>query len=112
MFSFYLLKPILPVVEYFIWKDQIIENYCINKSQPVLKCDGKCYLAQKIKQANQSQDDSPNLVPVQLSDFAIGFIQLEELIVLPELEASQHPLLQHFYHFDFVERRLRPPGRG
>ena len=101
----------LPVVEYFIWKDQIIEKFCVNKARPVLQCDGKCYLAQQIKKANQQkQSDLPHLVQVQLSDFAIGFLQDTDLIILPELEASQHPHSPSLYTFDIVKRRFRPPG--
>lgn len=43
-------------VNYELRKDFIIENYCVNKERPELKCDGKCYLAKQIKAAEQKDD--------------------------------------------------------
>lgn len=28
--------------------DYIVEKYCVNKDKPVLQCNGKCYLTQKL----------------------------------------------------------------
>lgn len=37
-------------------KAYIIENFCINKDKPELKCDGKCYLMQRMKAEKEKQD--------------------------------------------------------
>lgn len=34
---------------YELNKAEIIANFCVNKSRPELKCDGKCYLAQQLQ---------------------------------------------------------------
>jgi hypothetical protein len=44
------------MLDYELRKDYIIQNFCINKNRPELHCDGKCYLAQKIK-ANQEKEE-------------------------------------------------------
>ncbi|MEZ4779503.1 MAG: hypothetical protein R2786_09010 [Flavobacteriaceae bacterium] len=36
--------------------DYIIENYCVNKEKPELKCNGKCYLAQQLQKNNPTQE--------------------------------------------------------
>lgn len=37
-------------------KDYIATVLCINKDTPVLKCNGKCYLAKKLKAAKERQE--------------------------------------------------------
>ena len=47
-----LMAPII-FADYELRKDFIIKNYCINKNRPELHCDGKCYLAEQLKKAEQ-----------------------------------------------------------
>lgn len=34
----------------------LAQKHCINKAKPQLKCDGKCFLAKKIKEAEQNEE--------------------------------------------------------
>ncbi|MBW3466833.1 hypothetical protein [Arthrospiribacter ruber] len=43
---------------YELNKATIIENFCINKTKPELKCDGKCYLAQQLKAEREKQEQN------------------------------------------------------
>ena len=45
------------IVQSLFYKNQkaIAEKYCINKNKPKLHCNGKCYLAKKIKVLNESE---------------------------------------------------------
>jgi hypothetical protein len=47
---------------YKINQKQIIELFCINKSKPELKCDGKCYLKNTLKNVDDTED-SKNTIP-------------------------------------------------
>lgn len=38
-------------------QEYIAKNLCINRMKPMLHCDGKCILYQKLKQAEQKQKD-------------------------------------------------------
>lgn len=38
--------------------DLIIERYCVNKDQPQLHCDGKCFLAQQLNEASDTNEDN------------------------------------------------------
>ena len=40
---------------YELNKDYISNTFCVNKAKPVMQCKGKCYLAKKLKQADQSE---------------------------------------------------------
>lgn len=48
--------PIL-VFDYELRKDYIIKVYCVNKNLPELHCDGKCYLAEKIAQSKENDEN-------------------------------------------------------
>jgi hypothetical protein len=51
------------VITWFkINQKQIIELFCINKSKPELKCDGKCYLKSTLKNVDDTEDNK-NTIP-------------------------------------------------
>ena len=50
---FYLIRPVLPYVEYAVNKEYISKNLCANKDKPHNYCEGKCYLE---KQLTKSSD--------------------------------------------------------
>ena len=47
------------VLYYQLNIDYIVENYCVNKERPALKCDGKCYLSKQLQTIDAS-DNSKN----------------------------------------------------
>jgi len=55
----------------------IIEKLCVNKENPEMKCDGKCYLKTQFEKTDK-EDSSPNQIPFDLvqefSDFCQDFI--------------------------------------
>ena len=65
------MRPSTPWVEYSLKKSYIIQKLCENRDRPVLKCDGKCYLSKRLKQAAGEQGPQPCseqelIVPVHL----------------------------------------------
>ena len=55
---FYLIRPVLPFVEYAINKDYIAKNLCVNKDKLHNCCQGKCYLYDQLKKNAESQDSN------------------------------------------------------
>lgn len=48
------------MLSWYFWnKAAIVAKYCINKKRPDLHCDGKCYLAAKLKKADNSDEKLP-----------------------------------------------------
>ena len=45
------------MVDFCINQDYIAEVLCINRDQPMLNCDGKCFLAEKLKEQKQKQEE-------------------------------------------------------
>jgi hypothetical protein len=43
-------------VWFFANQKILAKNHCVNKARPQLKCDGKCFLAKKIREAEQKEE--------------------------------------------------------
>lgn len=48
-------KPFLPYLEYALNKSFIAKQLCENRARPELKCEGQCYLAKRLAQAEEPQ---------------------------------------------------------
>lgn len=44
--------------DFFLNRSYIAENLCVNKDKPMMHCNGKCYLAKKLKD-QEKQNQSP-----------------------------------------------------
>ncbi|MDR6197881.1 hypothetical protein [Siphonobacter sp. SORGH_AS_0500] len=94
-------------------KDYIIKYYCENRNRPELHCDGKCYLAKKLKATQESQEKEASQrlltqvleVPDQLSHWQFTF-------EAPDFESTAVSF-PFFYHrfFPSAEKNglFRPP---
>lgn len=74
------------IAYYEINKSYITEMFCINKSRPDLQCEGKCFLMQKLKEKEQSEDKIPahvvGMKEVQLFSVQTTFPS-SNLVVIP-----------------------------
>ena len=55
----FLLQPFSKVwiyVSFKINQDYIAKNLCENRAKPILKCNGKCQLMKKLKQADKDEE--------------------------------------------------------
>jgi len=53
----FILKPILPVLEYVFNYDYIVKELCENKAKPEMQCNGKCHLMKEL--AKSSENGNP-----------------------------------------------------
>ena len=54
---FLVFRPLVPLVEYAVNYDYISGVLCVNKNNPGLHCNGKCYLSKELAKTNDA--DSP-----------------------------------------------------
>ncbi|MNL37459.1 hypothetical protein D3C87_1596040 [compost metagenome] len=49
---------VIPLVylDYELRKEYIIANLCINRDNPIVVCEGKCYLAEKVVEAKKQEE--------------------------------------------------------
>ena len=88
---FYLIRPVMPFVEYAFNKDYIAKNLCINKDKPQNCCQGKCYLGEQLRKNIETQDSNTSnnkkTVPAKsvedhMPSKGIDFIPFESKIIL------------------------------
>ena len=61
----------LLVLNYAVNQEYIIENFCVNKAEPEMKCDGRCHLSKQIEADAENHGENPQqrteTVPVVLA---------------------------------------------
>jgi len=107
-----LVIPSVPVLEYLINYNYIVNELCENRDKPVLACNGKCYLEDQVeKQLNHDdKDQAPLPPPIDYKQF----IPLIEEILADTLVSHSEPLLKPLFSNNLKERTfsdtiLRPP---
>lgn len=71
-----MLRPIAPFIDYALNYDYISKVLCINKDEPKTKCNGKCYLMQELK---QQQEEDVSSLQILFEEYPIGFVELGSL---------------------------------
>ena len=51
---FYLISPIIPFIQYAVFKEYIAKNLCVRKDIPNNCCHGKCYLEKQVKNTTET----------------------------------------------------------
>ena len=87
-------------LNYLIQKRKIVEQLCINKNKPELKCDGKCYLAKQLKKLEA--EELKNASSKKHNPFT-GKIELQSCTILqiePSIFSSfRSEPKKHFYMY-------------
>ena len=107
-----LVQPALPVLEYLINYDYIVNELCENREKPILTCNGKCYLGDQVEKQLERGPDQEIPLPPQI-DFK-EFISLQT-----KLQDQNEPIdlgskLQHVSPTSledslYARSLLRPP---
>ena len=53
------IQPVLPMLEYHLFKDYITENLCEERRLEVSDCEGMCYLRNQLKDHEETRNDMP-----------------------------------------------------
>jgi hypothetical protein len=64
IFGVFIIRPALPIIDYFINFDYIAEVLCLKKQVPESSCNGKCYLMQQMEE-NKHNDPQKNFPQTQ-----------------------------------------------
>lgn len=72
---FFVMKPILPVLEYILNYDYIVKELCENKAKPETNCNGKCHLMKELAKASENNAPVSSDKKVSHSEFEVLFIQ-------------------------------------
>ena len=68
-----MVKPLVPIMEYYANYEYIAAVLCENKDKPYLECNGKCYLQKQLNKVNHNDHDHKSTVPqINLDDYPIS----------------------------------------
>lgn len=84
----------------------IAEYFCVNKDKPLLHCDGKCYLAKKLKEAEEKEKHSEkesvkvsyqpaSIVETTVFTFPVSLTEKYQSVDLPFLLPSRPARIFH-----------------
>ncbi|WP_298287045.1 hypothetical protein [uncultured Lutibacter sp.] len=68
-----MVRPVMPIIEYYANYEYIATVLCENKDKPYLECNGKCYLEKQLKEVDHTNHDHKSTVPgIELKDYPIS----------------------------------------
>jgi hypothetical protein len=69
-----MIRPMLPVLEYYANYDYIANELCINKDKPYLECNGKCYLETELQKMNGDAGVAHNhaIPSINMTDYPVS----------------------------------------
>lgn len=107
VFCFAEIRPLLPYLDYFVNYEYISEVLCINKEKPMSTCNGKCYLSQQLKEAQQTEKQDKKIPTVEQERIPM-IVYNSELpkFLITVLEAKQY---FQFYQFSIKDLSISPP---
>jgi hypothetical protein len=95
-----------------IVRNTVVQRIYNNKENPLLKCEGKCYLA-KIQKEQKEQNAQHTLKELQSEIIYFTPSAALQAIFKPISGISrQEPLMAYYlnlYDFDFAAQRVKPP---
>jgi hypothetical protein len=81
---FYLSRPVIPYIQYAIFKDYISKNLCVNKDKPNSCCHGKCYLEKQLSKSTETSDTeerstNKKISNKQVNEFLISHVSIPQV---------------------------------
>ncbi|MFC2175489.1 hypothetical protein ACFLR1_00790 [Bacteroidota bacterium] len=98
------------LLNYGINQSSIIANFCVNKEEPELKCNGKCHLKKQLKADTENKSETP----ATLSELVSFVLTVEEIAAfnfdffMPETIAFNSPYLAGNYS-NTLQSIFHPP---
>ena len=105
------LKSALVMGYYICFTENFIENYCVNKDQPELNCDGKCYLSQLLDKNSNEQEGQKDMMLLTYAELVFYLNTTNLVNTKKPLKGSKQIIISRPYHytFDFHQRLIKPP---
>lgn len=68
-----MVRPLVPILEYYANYDYISTVLCENKDKPYLECNGKCYLEKQLNKVNHDTHDHKSTIPsINFDDYPVS----------------------------------------
>ncbi|MBE0422396.1 MAG: hypothetical protein IBX66_00490 [Lutibacter sp.] len=106
-----MVRPLVPIMEYYANYDYIATVLCENRDKPSLECNGKCYLEKQIKKANHDNHDHKSTVPqIDFEKYPVSSLDQFSYSLKNFEEVYTHRFFVNKYTSqDFYQSLLKPP---
>ncbi len=101
------------VLYYQLNIDYIVEKYCVNKTRPQLKCNGKCYLNKKLQLQQGSTETSEKTILITEAFLPLYFQQQDIQLSQPlyfDITSSKFWKNNTIYLYD-INKKIDPPPK-
>lgn len=93
---------------YYIDRDDFIEQFCVNKDKPEMKCNGKCHLKKVEKETTQKEKTPYNTVQIkEIAPFIVSYFNYS--ITQLEYEQTQNKCYVNLYSYLSIHDAFKPP---
>lgn len=92
---FYIGKPLLPYIEYAVFKDYIAKNLCINRDNPKSCCQGKCHLKKQIERTSETSETENKGSNKKVSSQEISVDIIAPVTIPKAIEIDMHRNANH-----------------
>lgn len=106
-----MVRPLVPIMEYYANYDYIANVLCENKDKPYLECNGKCYLEKQLNKTNHNNHEHKSTIPqIDFDKYPVS--PVEQFSYTPKNfnENLTHRFFVNKYTSqDFYNSLLKPP---
>jgi len=106
-----MVRPLVPIMEYYANYDYIANVLCENRDKPYLECNGKCYLEKQLNKTNHSDHDHKSTVPkIDFDKYPVSPLdQYTYQIKVIREQNTEQIFVKHSTSKDFYNSLLKPP---
>jgi len=106
-----MIRPVYPVLEYYINYDYISTVLCENKEIVELDCNGKCYLKKQLKeQKSPLENENPNHVSIDLEKYPVSLLGLFSCKLKNTVKLNKkHYILNFGKTKKYISKVFHPP---
>lgn len=106
-----MVRPLVPIIEYYANYNYIATVLCENKDKPYLECNGKCYLEKQLNEVNHDNHEHKTTVPqINFDDYPVSPLDQfsYQLKDFKELN-SEKSYFVNYTSQDFFKSVFKPP---
>lgn len=99
------------IAQFYINRDYIAKNLCVNRNKPQMNCCGRCYLRKKLKQ-DEKNSNSTSLKNDKFQELAFFVpIRLKIIFIQWLNDKTYYLAREKFYQFQYSSNFFHPPAR-
>lgn len=107
------LRPVMPIINYMVNYDFIVQNLCENRENAEIMCNGKCYLSKELAKTTDNipkQDNSKINITILADSFVVGDIfSFSKLKIGINETPKKNSYLDLLYNFSLSSSIFHPP---